>query len=319
MLLLATASSGERFFTFTSIDFPGDGLRREFVFSTVDPPGSVFTMLMGINDAGDISGLFRDSGGEHGFVLQHKHRHHSVDKHRRGEVTVIDYPGAAWTHARGINAQGDIVGTYGRPGEPSFLVNPASLYYHGFFRSRKGQFAAIDYPGHLYTIPQRITSTGIVLGCYHDMDLMESMIGFTLSRDGFAAFSALPSSMHNGATPDGSRIAGLYNDLNTGQRHGYLLDHGRFIPFDMPDSTLTEAWDINPQGDIVGHSRDRSGRFHGFLRDEDGEFTSLDFPGSNNTGARGINARGEIVGWYVDSVGTRHGFIARPRKGDNPQ
>jgi hypothetical protein len=117
--------------------------------------------------------------------------------------------------------------------------------------------------------------------------------------------------MHNGATPDGSRIVGLY------QNHAYLVDHGRFLPFDVPDSTLTSAYDINPQGEIVGHFWDRSGRFHGFFRDEDGEFTVLDFPGANGTQARGINARGEIVGFYDDSGGRRHGFIARPREGNN--
>jgi probable HAF family extracellular repeat protein len=184
--------------------------------------------------------------------------------------------------------------------------------------SRKGQFAAFHYPGHLYEIPQRITSSRIVLGCYHDMDFMASMIGFAWSRrHGFTALTAVPSSMHNGATPDGSSIAGLYNDLETGLRHGYLLDHGRFVPFDVPDSTLTEAWDINPEGDVVGVYRDRSGQFHGFLRDEDGQFTSFDFPGSTNTGARGINAQGDIVGWYDDSAGTRHGFVARPRQDDD--
>jgi uncharacterized membrane protein len=278
---------------------------RELVFSSFDPPGSVFTFPQGINDPGDISGVFMDAQGAHGFLL------------RDGETTVIDYPGAAWTWARGINAQGDIVGTYGRPGEPFPAVTPTALAYHGFLLSRKGQFTRLHYPGHLYEIPQRITSTGIVLGCYHDMDFMASMIGFTLSRGVFTAFTAVPSSMHNGATPDGSRIAGLYNDLTNGLRHGYLLDRGRFMPFDVPDSTLTEAWDINPQGDVVGAYRDSSGRFHGFLRNEDGQFTSVDFPGSTNTGARGINARGEIVGWYVDAGGTRHGFVARPRQDDD--
>ncbi len=117
--------------------------------------------------------------------------------------------------------------------------------------------------------------------------------------------------MHTGATPDGSGIAGLY------ENHAYLIDHDRFLPFDAPDSTLTNAYDVNPQGEIVGHFRDSSGRFHGFFRDEDGEFTVLDIPGSNNVQARGINARGDIVGWYVDSSGRMHGFIARPCGGSN--
>jgi uncharacterized membrane protein len=275
---------------------------QEYVFRTVDPPGSVFTAPQGINDAGHISGIFMNIRGTHGFVLQ------------RGKVTVIDYPGAAWTQVRGINAQGDVVGTYGRPGEPDATLAPTALAYHGFLRCRKGQFTEVHDPSHLYEIPQRITSTGIILGCIHDHDFMASMLAFTLTDQGFTLFSAVPSSMHNGATPDVSRIAGLYNDVATGQRHGYLLDHGQFIPFDVPDSTLTEAYDINPQGEIVGDYKDPSGLSHGFLRDAEGEFTSLDFPGSQATIARGINARDEIVGRYVAADGVTHGFLARPRE-----
>ena len=107
------------------------------------PPGFVSTSLQGINDRGDISGSVFDisPGGvipagtarPHGFVL------------RRGQSTaiVIDYPGAAWTRVWGVNAQGDVVGTYGYgvPNENS---------YHGFVRSRTGEITDIHYPGHLY-------------------------------------------------------------------------------------------------------------------------------------------------------------------------
>jgi hypothetical protein len=164
----------------------------------------------------------------------------------------------------------------------------------------------------LYEIPQRITSSGLILGCYHDMDFMDSMHGFVLNRDGFTGFS-VPASMHNGATPDGSLLVGLYTDMATGKGRGYLVDRGVFTPFDAPGSTLTRPWDINPQGDVVGDYRDLSGAFHGFLRSEGGVFTTLDVSGSNNTQARGINARREIVGWYADASGTRHGFLARPQ------
>jgi uncharacterized membrane protein len=275
---------------------------NEFVFASVDVPGALRTTAQGINDAGEISGIFLDARGEHGFLLGH------------GEVTVIDYPGAAWTYVYGINAQGDVVGIYGRPGEPDPLFAPATVVMHGFLRSRKGQFTDVHYPGHLYEIAQRITSTGIILGCYHDTDFMDSMYSFTRSRDGSFEGFPLPNSMHTGATPDGSMIAGIYGSV-----HSYLLDDGRFLPFDVPDSTLTNALDINPEGDIIGHFRDRAGVFHGFLRNENGEFTSIDFPGSNNTQARGINARREIVGRYTDAAARTRGFLARPREDNSAE
>src|SRR5262249_340573 len=151
------------------------------------------------------------------------------------------------TASLGINAQGDIVGWYRPPGEAS---NP--LAAHGYLLSRKGLFIAIDYPGHPNIIPQRITSTGIILGCYHDLDVMDSMHCFARASDGsFSGFS-VPVSMHTGATPDASRIVGLY------ETHSYVIDRGDFLSFDAPDSTLTNAWDVNPQGEIVGQFQDSS-------------------------------------------------------------
>jgi hypothetical protein len=281
---------------------------NEFVFSSIDVPGAARTTLQGINDAGEISGIFLDARGSHGFIL----RAAVCDRERtsRGDLIVVDYPGAAWTYVYGINAQGDVVGIYGRPGEPDPLFAP-TVAMHGFLRSRKGQFTDIHYPDHLYEIPQRITSTRIVLGCYHDTDFMDSMYGFTRSPDGSFTRLSVPNSMNTGATPDGSIVVGIYGGL-----HAFLLDHGSFLSFDVPGSTLTQALDVNPQGDVVGHFQDSSG-FHGFLRNENGEFTTLNFPGSNNTQARGINARSEIVGRYTDCSGRTHGFLARPREHDH--
>src|SRR3989442_1254749 len=92
-----------------------------------------------------------------------------------------------------------------------------------------------DVPGWSGSIsPQGITSTGIILGCYHDLDVMDSMHGFARASDGsFSGFS-VPVSMHTGATPDASRIVGLY-----GGAHSYVIDRGDLLSFDVPDSTLT--------------------------------------------------------------------------------
>ncbi len=278
----------------------GDDAQSGFALSSIDVPGAVRTQVQGINDSGSIVGLYRSSDGvAHGFLL------------RDGDFTSLNYPGAAYTDARGINAQGDIVGTYHLPSE-----NSDPIAFHGYLLSRNGQFSRIDFPGHPNTIAQRITSTGIVVGCYHDHDMMMSMYGFVMNRKNeFTGFS-VPASMHNGATPDGSAFAGLFAD-STGS-HGYLIEEGQFQPFDVPGSTSTAAWDLNPEGDTVGQYGDSSG-IHGFVRNAEGQFTSIDFPGSKNTQARGINARGDVVGWYVDSAGNFHGFLAELREGNGGQ
>jgi uncharacterized membrane protein len=262
----------------------------------IDFPGAVLTSPQGINPAGDIVGIYDDASGKrHGFLLS------------RGNFTSIDYPGAVATDARGINKHGDIVGTY--TNAPGGLQN-----MHGYLLSH-GSFSEVQHPGYLGTIAQRILPNGNIYGCTHNTDFMASMHGYVRTAEGYTAID-VPASMHNGATPDGSTIVGLYTDM-MGMTHGYLIEDGEFTPFDVPGSNLTEGFDINPQGDIVGDFRDTAGNFHGFLQTDDG-YTIIDFPAATQTVARGINRRGDIVGRYTDANGKLHGFVrTRTRESAN--
>jgi hypothetical protein len=91
------------------------------------------------------------------------------------------------------------------------------------------------------------------------------------------------------------------------------------VDFDMPGSNMTQAWDMNVQGDVVGVWGNNANPiaidgipFHGFLRDRGGNFIAIDYPGSIDTHVFGINSWGEIVGSYVDKSNNIHGFLARP-------
>ncbi|MFN2516530.1 MAG: hypothetical protein ABR556_09995 [Pyrinomonadaceae bacterium] len=267
---------------------PTASASKDLTYTTIDFPGAIRTGAFGINGKGEVVGFYRDAAGTHGFLLS------------GGNFTSIDFPGAVATDARGINAKGDIVGTYSSQGR-----------LHGYLLS-EGIFTTVDFPGHLNTIAQRITPSGLILGCYHDMDIMESMHGFTVRGDDFNEFD-VPASMHNGATPNGKTIVGLYTDMTTGKKRGYVLKRGEFNPFDVPGSNLTEAWDINPEKEIVGFYRDLTGKFYGFLRTDDDDdaaaFTTIDYPGAVATRAFGINPGGDVVGSYVDSRGKTHGFL----------
>jgi len=260
-----------------------------FQFTSVDFPEAVHTELNGIGPGGEIAGLYFDRGGkQHGFLLNH------------GDFTSIDYPGAIATRAGGISPSGDIVGSYtNAPGGPANI--------HGFLLSR-GTFSEVQYPGYLGTIARRITPNGDIYGCTHNMDFGVQMHGFVRNAVGEYTQIDVPSSMNNGATPDGSTIVGLHTDMATGLTHGYLIQNGNLEPFDVPGSNFTQAWDINPSEEIVGVFRDRTGEFHGFLL-TGGEFQTIDFPGAINTQALGINPAGDIVGFYIDSSGKTHGFL----------
>jgi uncharacterized membrane protein len=266
-----------------------------FDYHTFDAvTGATSTSPQGINARGDIVGAYTRSGVTHGFQLSD------------GVVTTIDYPGAVFTDARGINARGDIVGTYRMANEPP--VN-----FHGYLLSTQGEFSQVDFPGHLNTIAQRITANGLIVGCRHDSDTMETMRGIAMHAkdlDGGGTEIDAFASMNNGATPDGQMIVGLYTDMDTNLGRGYVLRGGSdFVPFDVPGSTFTAAWDVNTSGVVVGVYRDPRNVAHGFVWSGP-QFESIDVPGALSTRAFGINARGTIVGNYTDANNRLRGFVA---------
>lgn len=260
-----------------------------FDYTTIDVPNAVFTSASGINPRGDIVGSYIDgSGRSHGYLL------------RDGEFTTIDFPGSAGTEARGISPNGEIVGDYWWAGEPAVNI-------HGYVRTKQGSFVPVNDPPHTNTIIQRILPDGTMLGCRHDGDLMMTMRGIIVGREGYAELDQF-ASMENGGTPDGRLVVGLYTNM-AGKQQGFLIDDGVFKPLFVGDVPTTAAWDMNPAGEIVGVYRNSAG-VHGFVQRADG-YSSIDVPvpGTSATRAFGINPRGDVVGTYVAS-GVVHGFLA---------
>ncbi len=273
---------------------------QDRVFVTIDPPGAVSAKAFGVSPNGHVVGVYITSDNRsHGFL-----------KTEDGFIT-IDYPGAGFTDARSINAKGEIVGNYRMPWE----VPPA---IHGYLRTTTGDFIPLDYPGHNNVIVQRNTSTGVVVGCYHDLDTVGTMHGFRLSASVYSSMEA-QASMINGATPSGRTLVGTVYDMVKGASfaRGFVLrksteaesdknvppdaqepDFGDLFFFDAPGATFTEAWDVNPETEIVGTTQDAVHVFHGFVS-RDGKFSLVDYPGAIETRAFGINAEGTVVGGYV--------------------
>src|SRR5580658_2028994 len=67
----------------------------------------------------------------------------------------IDYPGATYTYANGINAFSQIVGSW----------EDASFNSHGFLYSG-GKFTSLDYPGASSTTAVGINNAGQIVGSY---------------------------------------------------------------------------------------------------------------------------------------------------------
>ncbi len=94
-----------------------------------------------------------------------------------------------------------------------------------------------------------------------------------------------------------------------GVTRGFHFHEGTFTTIEFPGASLTQAWGINPQGDIVGQYV-AGGITHGFLLDTQGNFFSIDIPGASSTAALAITPQGDIVGQYT-AGGITHGFLAR--------
>jgi uncharacterized membrane protein len=69
------------------------------VITTIDVPGALGTAALGINNRGEIVGVYL-SDRPHGFIMD------------RDGCTTLDGPGAAGTQLHGINDQGQIVGIF---------------------------------------------------------------------------------------------------------------------------------------------------------------------------------------------------------------
>ena len=264
---------------------------QERQYTTIAPAGARSSTAFGINARGDVVGTFVDQNFvQHGFLFG-----------KNGEFTVIDFPGARGTIARGISPDGEIVGTYSLPGDSAVLGS------RGFLLTKQGEFGNVHHPGHTWEVAQRILPDGTILGCYHDQDQMETMRGVIIGRDAASEVDAF-GSMNNGATPDLRLMVGFWFNMMDNQSQGYMIENGVFTSFMVPGSNATNAWDVNPDGAIVGvYSVGTTIR--GFLKTGE-TYTTIHYPGSTVTRAFGINARGDIVGNYVLG-GVIRAFLAR--------
>jgi probable HAF family extracellular repeat protein len=262
-----------------------------FTFATIDVPGSNSTTAFGINNAGQISGTFHNSSGEHGFV------------DTGGIFTTIDVPFAVpfTTVVNGINDAGDVVGTYYGPGAFGF---PQTLP----FLDNNGVFITLSIPlgtgGHQ---PFDINNTNQVVGSYTDS--FGSFLASFIYEDGLVTqIRYRPITWAYGIN-DAGQVVGFLDDQDG--RHGFLFEHGTFARIDVPGAQRTILYGINNAGQIVGMFTDGSGQQHSFL-DSGGVFTPIDIPGGNSVVASGINDAGQIVGSFADSGGNSHGFLASP-------
>jgi hypothetical protein len=242
-----------------------------------------------------------------------------VRAHKQGYVfSSFDFPGAAVTQAYGINARGDIVGT--------FQNAPPNNQNHGFIL-RDGEFIAIDFPGGDtdHTIATAIGPSGDVVGYYGLIGgPPTSAHGFLRDRQGNWSTVQNPPELDPPPTmtpgplrilPDGTMVGCFHYATPLGvyiSMHGFTLaPDGTFSRFDYPGAmSWAMHYGATPDGRMVVGVFTSAGINHGYIV-SDGVVTTFDVPGSGRATPQDINPDGVVVGMYRNpgEPSKVHGFV----------
>jgi hypothetical protein len=243
---------------------------------------------------------------------------------------------ALQTAVNGINAAGDIVGTY---------VDGAN-HQHGFV-AKNGRYTTLDVPsdfgggsGMLPTVANGINPAGDIVGTYtvpfNDAAPPDSPLycptahpaacikGFIYRHGQFdrLLFPGHPGAVPQRIIPNGD-VYGCLHDLDTGMSmHGAVWYHDGSVASlttaggELTDVSVDVSMSMNngatPGGRVIVGLFNDAVRRHGFVV-QDGVFYWYDVPRATIklTAIWDINPRGQFVGTYVDGTG-RHGFLQNP-------
>jgi hypothetical protein len=263
------------------------------LISTFDSPAGSSLNTGKINDSGTLTATLN----HHSTLLGCR-----VNANGQFSTPFSEPDDIGYTTAEGINAGGEVCGTYAD-----------GIALHGYFR-RGSSFKSYDVPVN------GVTATDLKgLNDFHNF------VGFYFTfNDSFAYasidgnFITIPiSGIGTEATGINNLndVVGTYGDENHANMfHGFMRasDGTLTFPIDFPGTRLlqTVPLAINDAGFIVGFWTD--GRVaHGFVIHLPDTFLSYDVPGGIGTSFTGINNSGLIVGTYTDEQHIPHGFLAQ--------
>jgi uncharacterized membrane protein len=229
-----------------------------------------------MNQAGQIVGTYTQAGvGIRGFLL-----------HEGNFTTGISVRPNSGTDIRGINPQGDIVGTvfggglpfqafklsggvvteFGFPNATHTIAedidaNGAIVGYYGLagvdhgFVYEDGAFTTIQVPGSQLTVVRGINPEGEMVGVYTLLgpDGVTRLYAFLRSKNGVFTTLDVPNGGANGINPRGQIVGEYSPDTSLRPRFGFLLSGGKYTTIMYPGAYVTRAVKITPDGQhIVG-------------------------------------------------------------------
>ena len=225
------SADGEKDVGFTLIDG---------VFTTYDFPGSKNTYFYALGNNGQAAGHYEDSDGlYHGVVLEN------------GELRQYDFPDAIQTEIYGISdATGALTGNY--------------IDASGIRRGFTGE-EIIEFPGALETYADFVNAAGRLVGSYVDAEAVYH--GYARWPDGrFSSINLIGEYEYffmPGINNAGTFVTRFKTVGDISRSHVGSLSGEQELRF--PGSVITEGWNINQDGSVVGHYDSPDGRRHGFI------------------------------------------------------
>jgi hypothetical protein len=211
-----------------------------------------------------------------------------------GTYTTLNYPGAIYTWAAGINNAGEIVGYY---------QNNATQI-DGFLLSN-GTYTNISYPGAADTTLTGINDSGQITGY-----TFNPSVGFlydsqtqSFTKMSYAGQPTYPFGINDAGTVTG------YATVQGGASYSSFVESksGEAHRIQPPGATATQTFGISNSGIIVGASNSATYLNFAF---QDGKYQPLQFPWTY-AGLNGISEDGtKTAGWWEKKSGSApHGFV----------
>jgi len=216
-------------------------------FTNQNFPGSVQSMVTGINNAGGTVGIFMDAGGTtHGYT------------DIGGVFHTVDQPGTVFNQGLGINNANTTVGYFA-------LDKAAGQMGQSAYSQSSGVFTSINalLPANQNSQAVGINNSGNIVGFF--LPTATTSIGFLDQGGVISTIDPFGSTFTQALGINNlGEIVGFYTDAG-GVQHGYVDINGLFSSFDPPGSMNTTINGLNDLGQIVGFYTDPNDNVIGFV------------------------------------------------------